>query len=90
MIKFNNEIEIKLSPDKSLLQVALDNDIPLNHSCGGYGTCGTCRVIVDNHVDLPDRNPIEQEMATDRGFKDKERLACQTMCNLPIHAHIPN
>ncbi len=90
MIKFNNKDEFKLSPEKSLLQLAIDNDIPLNHSCGGFGTCGTCRVLVDNHVDLPARNPIEQEMAKDRGFQDNERLACQTKCDRPITTTIPN
>ena len=64
--------------EQQLLQLLIDNKVSINHSCGGFGTCGTCRVIVSNHELLPPRNPIEAEMANDRGFAPNERLACQS------------
>jgi len=88
MIVFNDELKFKLYPGKSQLELAIDKKIDLNHSCGGYGTCGTCRVIVDNHVDLPARNEIELEMANDRGFSPNERLACQTICDRPLNVKV--
>lgn len=64
--------------DHSVLDVALREKIPLNHTCGGNGTCGTCRVFVVSGADLlPPRSDLEQEMAEDRGFGPRERLACQ-------------
>ena len=64
--------------DETLLQVAIRHDLPLNHTCGGFGTCGTCRVIVVEGLEnLEDRNEIESEMAAERGFHSHERLACQ-------------
>jgi len=65
------------SDEKSLLEFIQNKKIDINHSCGGNGTCGTCRVLVENHQNLPQRNSIEEEMANDRGFNDNERLACQ-------------
>ena len=42
------------------------------------GTCGTCRVEIQSSLsELAERNSIEQEMATDRGYLPQERLACQ-------------
>lgn len=62
----------------SLLDVALKNKVDLDHSCGGSGSCGTCRVKITSGLeDLEPRNDVEQAMADDRGFAEDERLACQ-------------
>lgn len=71
-------IEVPALPGESLLDVALKSQLPLHHSCGGMGTCGTCRVIIREGLEwLPPPNEIEQEMIQDRGFPPAERLACQ-------------
>ena len=71
-------LELKMKPGASLLELCLENGIPLSHSCQGMASCGTCRLIVTEGVEtLPERNSLEQEMAQDRGFKPQERLACQ-------------
>lgn len=63
----------------SLLEIALEARLPIEHSCGGFGTCGTCRVLIEAGADdLTEREEIESEMAADRKFTDDERLACQT------------
>lgn len=63
---------------ESVLEVLLEKEFDINHSCGGMGSCGTCRIIVSHPLeDLPERNEIEKEMAEDRGFSHRERLACQ-------------
>lgn len=64
--------------DHSVLDVALRAGFPLDHACGGNGTCGTCLVhVVEGLEDLEERNDLESEMAVDRGFEKDERLACQ-------------
>lgn len=64
--------------NKSLLEICLQNKIPISHSCEGMASCGTCRVLVLDGLDqFESRNPLEREMAVDRGFKPLERLACQ-------------
>ena len=69
-------VEIGRSP--SVLDVALAHKIPLNHSCGGMGSCTTCRIHVKSDLTaLEPRNEVEQEMADMKGFKEEERLACQ-------------
>jgi 2Fe-2S ferredoxin len=64
--------------EESVLEVALRNDIDLPHSCGGMGSCTTCRVLVVNSpTELPERNELEQDIADMRGFRPEERLSCQ-------------
>jgi 2Fe-2S ferredoxin len=74
----HKEVRIQAENQETVLQLAKDHDVPLEHSCGGFGTCGTCRVFVEKYVEkLPPREGVELEMATDRGFAANERLCCQ-------------
>lgn len=64
--------------EDSVLEVALRNDVNLSHSCGGMGSCTTCRVIVVRvEGELPPRNEMEQDVSDMYGFRQEERLACQ-------------
>lgn len=65
-------------PGESVLEAAEKVKISIFNTCGGNGTCGTCRVRVCSDLSvLPPRNEIEAEFAEDRGFLEEERLACQ-------------
>ncbi len=82
--------ELKASQGKTLLETLLDEDFEIAHSCGGMGTCGTCRVVVTSEVDkLPPRNEVESEMAEDRGFHPSERLACQLEISSSLTIKVP-
>lgn len=72
------DIECEIGDAESVLEVALRHQIDLSHSCGGMGSCTTCRIFVE-HSDspLPPRNELEQDIADMRGFTPDERLACQ-------------
>ncbi len=63
----------------SILEAALEAEIPHTHVCGGNARCSTCRVIVVEGLEncLP-RNEKEQRIADKLGFPDHIRLACQT------------
>jgi len=64
--------------ESSVLEIALNNGIEIAHSCGGMGSCTTCRVVVVfSPTALPPRNELEQDIADMRGFTDQERLSCQ-------------
>lgn len=82
------KIEIKILPSnrivaasqgENLLQALLKANVEISHSCGGMGTCGTCRVLINsfNCDRLAGRTEVESEIATMREFTSRERLACQ-------------
>jgi len=40
---------VAISEDQSLMQMAMDNDIPgVDADCGGQCACGTCHVIIED------------------------------------------
>jgi len=75
-----DEINVEVSHKPStVLEAALAAGLDIDHTCGGNGTCGTCRIWVESGLEeIGERNEIEQDIANDRGFAPEERLACQT------------
>ncbi|GIL17114.1 MAG: hypothetical protein BroJett040_08650 [Oligoflexia bacterium] len=79
------------SHGQNLLTALLKNKVKISNSCGGSGTCGTCRVQVIGEVSgLSERTDIEIEMAKERGFVPSERLSCQCSVFGPVEIQIPN
>ncbi len=82
-------LDLEAKDDESLLQLLLGHDIEISHSCGGMGSCGTCRVYVDKPQKLPPRNELEKEMAETRSFTEKERLSCQLCPSIDMSIKVP-
>lgn len=62
---------------QTLLQIALDHGIPMDHACGGNGFCTTCLCNVRDGMDrLGERTDREDNMGI---VDDPERLGCQTV-----------
>ncbi len=63
----------------SLLQLALNNDIDLEHSCGGVCACSTCHVIVRSGSESCNEATEDEEDMLDLapGLQLQSRLACQ-------------
>ena len=63
----------------SLLQLALNNDIDLDHSCGGVCACSTCHVIVRSGFESCNGATEDEEDMLDLapGLQPQSRLACQ-------------
>jgi adenylate cyclase len=60
---------------QTLLQVALDATIPMEHACGGNGFCTTCLCNVTTGAEhLSPRNDREENMGITDG---SQRLGCQ-------------
>lgn len=90
-IKFNSKvINTQFPTEKSVLELALENGVEINHSCGGNGTCTTCRVFIEcESGELPVRGDLELDAVEGRGFNENERLACQTTAMPGINVLIP-
>ena len=68
---------------ESVLDVALNNGIKLQHNCGGVCGCSTCHVYIEKGLhELPDISEKEEDFI-DRAINPRinSRLACQ--CVLP-------
>ena len=64
---------------KSLLALALANDIPLDHACGGVCACSTCHVKILEGEDAlsPASEDEEDQLDEARDVGVNSRLGCQ-------------
>jgi ferredoxin len=66
---------VETEAGKTLLQIALDHNIPMEHACGGNGFCTTCMCKVKEGMqNLSPRNDREENMGV---MEDPDRLSCQ-------------
>lgn len=76
---------------ESILDVALNNNIHLEHACGGSCACTTCHVIVvegDKNLSEPDDDELDRlEMAA--GLTLRSRLGCQAVVHGDVTVEIP-
>ena len=75
----------------SLLDIALANDVRLEHNCGGSCACTTCHVIVrEGEQNL---SPMEQDeedrLDTAEGLTLHSRLGCQAIVRGDVVVEIP-
>jgi len=70
---------------ESILDVALNNDIHLDHACGGNCACTTCHVWVkegaENLSEMQDDEADRLDMAAD--LQLNSRLGCQAVITKP-------
>ncbi len=71
--------KVQAENGQSILQIALDNGIPMEHACGGNGFCTTCMCNVESGMEhLSPRNDREEAMGI---IEDPARLSCQSEVN---------
>ena len=81
--------------DLSLLEVAILNDIHLNHNCGGVCACSTCHLYVNSgDVHLEEISDKEEDFI-DRATNPRleSRLGCQCVildANAEVSVEIPD
>jgi len=75
----------------TILEVALNNDIDLEHNCGGNCACSTCHVVVaEGYENLSPKTDEEQDMLNEaEGLTETSRLSCQSKICGDIVVHIP-
>ena len=79
----------------SILEIAEDNDVHLNHNCGGVCACSTCHIYVDKGEDTLEEISDKEEDFIDRAINPRleSRLACQAVLldeNAVIEITIPD
>lgn len=76
--------------DWSVLNTLFANEVEISSSCGGSGSCGTCRIeIISWPGAVEPRGEVEAEMADARGFEEHERLACQISAVSGLKIRVP-
>ena len=63
----------------SILEIAEENDVHLNHNCGGVCACSTCHVYIEDGEDYLEEISDKEEDFIDRAINPRleSRLGCQ-------------
>ena len=87
MINGDADKEIITPGNKTLLAALLDNQVLIPCACGGKGTCGTCKCVVEDGGG--DILPTELSLVNRRERKNGVRLACQVKVKQDMKIRIP-
>lgn len=77
---------------ESLLDIALNNGVEIQHACGGFCACTTCHCEVIEgmeNLDAPDSDELER-LDVLEGRTEKSRLACQSKVRGPVTVRVVN
>jgi len=81
--------------DKSLLDIAHENKIDLNHNCGEVCACSTCHIYVNKGAEFVEEISDQEEDFIDRAISPRmeSRLGCQAVVldkDAEIEVEIPD
>lgn len=87
LISINDNKEFTTRPGGKLLTTLADEDIILSSACGGGGSCGQCRCIVEEGGGSI--LPTEKSKINNREARQGMRLACQVAVKRDMKIKVP-
>ncbi len=73
---------VYFSSDRSLYEILSDLDVQIRSICGGLGTCGKCKLLIQKGKEfLTAPTKTEKNFLTEVELRNGWRLACQTKLN---------
>jgi uncharacterized 2Fe-2S/4Fe-4S cluster protein (DUF4445 family) len=73
---FPKNVDIILDDRANILEAAFRAGVEINSACGGKGTCGRCKVLVEGKTDSE-----HSKLISDSDLQKGWRLACRTTVN---------
>ena len=86
-ILINEDKKVVTEPGGKLLTALADQEIYISSACGGGGTCGQCRVVVDEGGGAI--LPTERSLINNTEAKKGLRLSCQVPVKHDLKIHVP-
>jgi len=77
--------------DGSILQIALEHGVEIDHACGGVSACSTCHVVISEGINnCNEANDDELDQLDNApGLQMESRLACQCVPHDDVTVEIP-
>lgn len=89
-LPMNTTVEVKSG--ETILDIAINHDVPLQHACGGFCACTTCHILVKSgEKELSDMEEDELDridLVNDRA--ENSRLGCQAKVYGDVTVEIMN
>ncbi|MFC1939882.1 ASKHA domain-containing protein [Chloroflexota bacterium] len=93
-VSLNKKVKVHFKPDNvdiaveqgaNLLEAAIEAGVRIYASCGGAGTCGTCKIVIEKGEVETTRTP----KVSDEEFKQGVRQACQSRVITDLTVNVP-
>lgn len=78
-------VDVAVERGSSLLEAAIQAEVRLVAACGGAGTCGTCKVVIEEG----DPDTTRTAKLSQDEFKRGVRQACQTHVLADLRVYVP-
>lgn len=78
-------VDITVEPGANLLEAAIQAGVPIYASCGGAGTCGTCKVVIEKGEVAATRTA----KVSDDEYSQGVRQACQSRVITDLSVYLP-
>jgi 2Fe-2S ferredoxin len=89
-VTFGGGEAVAVEPGTTILAAAIEQDLDLDHFCGGNCSCGTCRVeIAKGHASLSKPRADEEMVLGAVALAAGDRLACQARLQGAVEVVIP-
>ncbi|BCX88318.1 Na+-transporting NADH:ubiquinone oxidoreductase subunit F [Methylomarinovum tepidoasis] len=82
----NDELTLKVPAGTKLMWALVEHGIHVPSACGGQGTCGQCRLIVEGVGPVL---PTERARLPARLLREGWRLSCQIPVKRPLKVRVP-
>ena len=78
---------VEVAEGTAVLDAALENNIKIDHNCGGNCACSTCHIILDSGFKGHEQMTEDEEDMLDEadGVTETSRLACQWRAEKEAH-----
>jgi uncharacterized 2Fe-2S/4Fe-4S cluster protein (DUF4445 family) len=80
---------LQCAPNSSLLGAFREAGVQIRAECGGQGSCGQCRVLIQTKTSIDKPTNQEHRLLTDAEILKGVRLACQTTVRKSIKVMLP-
>ena len=78
-LTFKDQKALEVEKGTSILEAALENRIPIYHTCGGNCSCSTCRIrVLKGAQNLSAMEEGEKQVLDSFDLKPPYRLGCQS------------
>jgi ferredoxin, 2Fe-2S len=92
--KSDHLVTLKGGTGESLLELAMEHGINIEHACGGVCACSTCHVYVEKGMEnLSEATEAEEDRVEEApGLQRNSRLSCQCIIQKegPIVVRVPS
>ena len=88
-LEIMKRIFLKKNQQKTILELLREQGEYLDAPCNGKGTCGKCRIKIEETQTPAEPKQREREVFTEQELEDGWRLSCMTVPTGDLYVHIP-